>query len=119
MPLLPHASFDASSVRRLSAKTSVLVKALAWSAVNGFAPAVNGAPVAPHPPIAHRFAAEMPVPFGKLTPVKLFQVNGIGRNVKGSEICSSSLGIHLNSRSPVNTPGANVAVGHAGGGAGH
>src|SRR5580704_6850356 len=108
MPGLLQNSFEASSVRRLSALTSVLVKALAWSAVKKFAP-LNGPAAGPQPPIAHRFASEMPVPFGKLTPVKLFQVNRTAdMKVKGSEISSSSLGIHWKSRSPLKQQGTKV-----------
>src|SRR6266849_3605375 len=104
MPGLPHHSFEASRVKRLSSNTSVFLKVLALLAVKKFAP-VNGPEPGPQPPMAHRLACEMPVPFGKLTPVKLFQVIGHGRKVRGSEIKSSSLGIHWNSVSPLNSPG--------------
>src|SRR5260370_4360855 len=105
MPALPHTSFEASSVRRLSSKTSVLVKALALLAVKKLAP-VNGPEPGPVPPIVARFAGEMPEPFGKLTPLKLIHVTGKGRKVSGSEMKSSrseehtsELHPHLNHRS--------------------
>ncbi len=44
-------------------------------------------------------ATERPVPFGKVTPVKLFHDIGsqVGRKVSGSRITSSRRGAHLNS----------------------
>src|SRR5258707_608111 len=92
MPGLPHHILEMSRVRRLSAKTSVLVSLVKL---------VNCVIATPPRLAAAKLADDTPVPFGKFTPVKLFQVSGHGRKVSGSEINSSSLGIHLNSRSPV------------------
>src|SRR5580698_7412685 len=87
-----------SSVSRFSEKTSVLV-----SALQGFPPTFVGA--LHHPALAcsaEMLACERPVPFGKLTAVKLLQVTGHATNVSGSIICSSRCGTVLKVWSPVN-----------------
>src|ERR1700733_9342826 len=90
MPALPHHTFDMSRTKRLSSNTSVLVTAV---------PTFHGVkPV----PAAARFAVETPVPFGKVTPVKPFQVIGHGRNDSGSDRANSRRGAQWNSRSPLN-----------------
>src|ERR1700678_4322544 len=91
MPALPHQILEMSRVRRLSSKTSVLVSEVSSDHCVMPGPAEAAA----------KLADEMPVPFGKVTPVKLFQVSGIGRNVNGSDMTNSRRGAHLNSRSPV------------------
>src|SRR6202030_859000 len=109
MPGLPHHIFELSKVRRLSANTSSFVSSVPTCHALG---PTDGVPfrLVPGALTAMVLACEMPVPFGKFTPVKLFQVTGTGRNVKGSEINSSSLGIQWNSRSPVNdAPGTKQA----------